>query len=56
MGRSMNNVGPALAFLVGIIYLFTSLGYYLDGQKGSALMFFSYSLANAGFLMQTGWK
>lgn len=39
---------------VTVLYLLAAAAYVYQQQYGSALMFFSYCLANMGFFWQTG--
>lgn len=39
---------------VSVLYVGACVAYIREGQGGSALMYFSYALANVGFLWQIG--
>lgn len=39
--------------VVGVVYLFTALSFWLEGQKGMAITFIGYALANAGLIAAT---
>lgn len=47
-------LGTWVVSVVTILYAAAGIAYVSDRQYGSALMFFSYSLANIGFFWQTG--
>lgn len=49
-------MNPILIWVVAVIYLGVAIQFALQGQKGLALAWCSYSLANVGFaLAARGW-
>jgi hypothetical protein len=40
-----------LLIIVMFIYLGVAISYYIEGNKGMALVFFAYALANVGFII-----
>lgn len=40
-----------LPAIVAILYAFTSMAYFIDGQKGAGVLWVSYAAANLGMLM-----
>ena len=49
-------MNTSLLWLVAGIYMCVSVQFALQGQKGNALAWFSYSIANVGFaLAARGW-
>lgn len=44
-------MSKALIILVTLIYLGVAVSYFFESNKGMALVFFGYALANCGLLM-----
>ena len=41
----------SLLGLVGVVYAYVAVQYWLSGRPGMALAFIAYSLANLGFIL-----